>query len=69
MSADGGTWDLLSDANVCLKAATAGSGDLTPPTTTVTGADSNWHRSSVTLRVRMAAQVSPATAWSRRDAT
>ena len=48
-SADGNTWDPLSDGNVCLKAFTAGSADLTPPTTTEAGADSNWHRSSVTV--------------------
>ena len=48
-SPDGSTWNALSDGNVCLKAFTAGAGDLTPPTTTVTGSGDNWHRSPVTL--------------------
>ena len=51
MSANGRTWDNLTDANVCLKAftSTAGSSDLTAPATTVSGADSAWHNAPVAL--------------------
>ena len=56
-SRDGDTWTDLTtrpgcaDDNVCLKAftRTAGSSDLTPPTTTVRGADTRWHNRAVTL--------------------
>jgi hypothetical protein len=56
-SRDGDTWTDLTTLpgcardNVCLKAFTqaAGSSDLTPPTTTVRGADAKWHNKPVTL--------------------
>ena len=50
-SANGRTWDNLTDADACLKAftSTAGSSDVTAPTTSVSGADSAWHNAPVTL--------------------
>ena len=50
-SADGRTWDNLTDADACLKAFTraAGPSDLTAPTSSVSGADSAWHNAPVTL--------------------
>jgi len=49
ISYNGSDWQNLTDANVCLKAFTAGSTDLTSPSTTVAGANSSWHRFPVTL--------------------
>jgi C1A family cysteine protease len=51
VSADGKSWQKLTDANVCLKAFTrsAGSSDVTAPATSVSGADASWHKAPVTL--------------------
>ena len=51
VSADGTDWRNLTDANVCLKAFTraTGSTDVTAPGTSVSGVDTAWHRTPVTL--------------------
>jgi C1A family cysteine protease len=51
VSVNGTSWCNLTDANVCLKAFTTatGSTDLTAPGTSVSGADTAWHRTAVTL--------------------
>ena len=51
VSSNGTGWYNLTNANVCLKAFTSatGSADLSAPGTSVSGADTAWHRSAVTL--------------------